>query len=514
MHHIPKSAVALLFALSAHVYSADLTLPEDWPQFRGRQASGVAVGPSPPTVWDVESGRNVLWKTEIPGLGHASPIVSRGHLFVVTATNGNDDLRIGLYGDIAPVNDSSKHEWKLLCLSVETGQVFWTRTLHKGVPAIQRHTKASHANSTPATDGKHVIVCLGSEGLYCYDFFGHEIWRRDLGVLDSGYFRVPSAQWGFASSPVIHNDMVILQADVQKDSFLAAYSIKTGEEIWKTARTDVPSWSSPTVVNDGERDVVVVNGFRNSGGYDGNTGEAIWNLAGGGDIPVPTPIFAHGNVYLSSAHGGKSPLRAIRKDARGELATAPTQADDAIAWWNLREGIYQGTPLIYESNIYACRGNGVLSCFDAHTGKRRYRFRLSTGNSGFTASAVAADGHIFFPSESGVISVVRAGDGFELVAENEMNGICMATPAIANGTLFVRTKNRLYAIGAAVEHSRVTNGTEPGRSITHAGSQSPTTGLPEAASAIPLRAPARVLSTNLLRPCCYCRCRRDALFRW
>ena len=479
--------------------AADFTLPGDWPQFRGRHASGVSAGPAPPTEWDVESGKNILWKTEIPGLGLASPIVSRGHVFVVTATSGNDDLKIGLYGDISPVQDNSEHDWKLLCLSAKTGQLFWERTLHTGVPTIQRHTKASHANSTPATNGKYVVVFLGSEGLYCYDYSGKEIWKRDFGKLDSGFFMVKSAQWGFASSPIIHNDRVIVQVDVQDESFIASLDIKTGKDVWRTKREDVPGWSTPAVTRVGDRDIIVANGFRHSGAYDAATGEEVWKLGLGGDIPVPTPVFGHGNVYLSSAHGFFRPLRAIRLDATGELkvpkSTDPKTDKSPFAWYQNKEGIYQGTPLVYGDNLYACRGNGLLSCFDAKTGERKFRDRLNSGNSGFTASAVAAGGQLYLPSESGVISVVKAGDKFELLAKNDMQDICMASPAIVNGTLFVRTKKHIFAIGDPAA--------DPSVELAAAEDSTSTSSVVSAAPG----AMVNCLATPR-RTCCCCRCQR------
>ena len=449
--------VAVTFWCSPLSVLADGNLSSDWPQFRGRAASGLADGPPPPAKWDVETGENILWKADIPGLGHASPIVSRGHIFVVTALSENSDLRIGLYGDIAPVDDDSEHDWRLLCLSQTSGRILWERSLHVGVPTIKRHTKASHANSTPATDGHHVVTMLASEGLFCHDFAGNLIWKRDLGTLDSGFFMVPDAQWGFAASPIIHKGRVIIQADVQKDSFLAALDVHTGEEIWRTKRTDVPTWSTPAVARVKNRDVIVVNGFRKSAGYDAADGSEIWSLAGGGDIPVPTPVFGHGNVYLSSAHGFFRPLRAVRLEVEGAIPlpklSEKKKPSPHFAWYEAREGIYQGTPLVYGDNLYACRGNGLLSCFDAKTGERKFRDRLNSGDSGFTASPVAAGQRIYFASESGTVSVVEHGDEFKLLAKNYMQSYCMATPAISHGVLYVRTNKALYAIGKPTQHA-------------------------------------------------------------
>src|SRR5215510_13707780 len=197
----------------------------DWPQFRGIKAEGVAEGFSLPPTWNVATGQNVIWKTPIPGLGLSSPVVWGDDVFVSTAISGKagSSLKVGLYGDITPVQDDTEHERRVYALDKKTGAVKWQQTAYKGVPKIKRHTKNSHANSTLATDGTRVIAFFGSEGLYAYDMKGALLWKKDLGVLDAGFFMVPSAQWETGSSPVLHDGMVIVQADVQKGSFLAMF---------------------------------------------------------------------------------------------------------------------------------------------------------------------------------------------------------------------------------------------------------------------------------------------------
>ncbi len=421
----------------------------DWPQFRGKRAAGVAERSYLPIKWNTETYSNVRWKTAMPGLGHASPIVSGERVFIVTSTSSDPkpSLRVGLYGDIRSVNDDSIHEWLIYCLDRETGSILWKRTVHKGVPMIKRHTKATHANSTPATDGRRVVVFLGSEGLYCYDVRGRLCWKNDLGPLDSGFYMVPAAQWGFASSPIIYRDIVIVQCDVQKNSFLAAFDLGTGRELWRTPRQDVPTWSTPTIHEGPDRTELIVNGYKHSGGYDPLTGRELWRIVGGGDIPVPTPIVADGLIYLASAHGMKAPLCAVRVGASGEI-TPPAEgtSTDSVAWYKNRDGTYMQTPLVYWDNLYACKDNGVLSCYAARTGELLYRERLGSGQTGFTASPVAADGKIFITSELGEIHVVRAGPRFELLATNSMGDVCMATPAISGQFLIVRTKSNVYGI--------------------------------------------------------------------
>ena len=440
------SAVLLLGVASA------ATLPRpgvDWPSFRGPSASGIGDGFKAPTRWNVSSGENILWKTKVAGLGHSSPAIWGDLLCVTTAVSGKPDpeLRVGLYGDIKPVDDDSTHTWKVICLDKRSGKVRWTRDAHSGVPKIKRHTKSTHANPTIAMDGTHVVAFFGSEGLYTYDMKGRLLWKKDLGVLDSGFFMVPQAQWAFASSPIIDGARLYVQADVQKDSFLAAFDIKTGNEIWRTPRSDVPTWSTPAIYH-GTRPQIITNGYRHIGGYDLKTGKELWRLTGGGDIPVPTPIVAHDLIFITNAHGKMAPIYAIRTTASGDITLKDGETANAyIAWSQTREGAYMQTPLVYGEYLYNCRDNGVLSVYEAKTGKRMYQQRMADGKTGFSASPVAADQKVYFTSEDGDVRVVRAGATFEELATNSLNEVCMATPAVSEGVLYFRTRGHVIAAG-------------------------------------------------------------------
>ncbi|MEM8932327.1 MAG: PQQ-binding-like beta-propeller repeat protein, partial [Acidobacteriota bacterium] len=453
MRFAQRSVAPLLFtgtllALSTLATGPRPILADDanWPQFRGHQARGVATTPVP-TTWNVETGDNIRWKTPIPGLGLSSPVVWGKTVILTTARSGSGthDVRTGLYGDIAPVNDTSPHRYQVLAIDTETGEIRWQRTAHTGVPQIKRHTKSSHANPTPATDGERVVAFFGSEGLYAYSMDGERQWKVDLGTLDSGFFMVPDAQWGFASSPVLHDGRVIVQCDIQKGSFIAALDARSGDLVWKTERDEVPTWSTPTVA-DGR---VLANGWKHIGAYDLATGEAVWWLAGGGDIPVPTPIVQDGLAFFTNAHGPGSPILAIQHGtAKGDLSTPDDlYSHEQIAWAVPRGGAYMQTPILVGEHLYVCRDNGALSCYVAKTGERLYQERLAKGRTGFTASAVAAADHIYYTAESGEVVVVKAGPAFEVVARNELGEEAMATPAIADGTLYMRTFGHLLAIG-------------------------------------------------------------------
>ena len=225
---------------------------DNWPSFRGPAASGVADGPAAPTTWDVPANKNVKWRVAVRGLAHSSPVVWGNQVCVASAVSStaSADLKVGLYGNIESANDQSSHRWMVMCFDKSTGKQLWERTAHSGVPQVKRHTKSTHASSTLATDGRFIVAFFGSEGLYAFDMKGKQVWKKDFGVLDSGFFMVPEAQWGFASSPVIHGDRVIVQADVQKGSFVAALDLATGKELWRTPRADVPTFSTPAVYPD------------------------------------------------------------------------------------------------------------------------------------------------------------------------------------------------------------------------------------------------------------------------
>ena len=422
----------------------------DWPQFRGIRAGGIDDRHPAPLAWNVPAGEGVRWKTAVPGLGHASPIVWGDRLYVATAISSRKDadLRIGLYGDIKPVEDDTPHEWRVYALDKATGKILWHRTAHTGVPAIKRHTKATHANSTLATDGERIVAFFGSEGLHAFAMDGTPLWKKDLGVLDAGYYVAPEAQWETGSSPVLHDGIVAVQADVQKGSFLAAFDARDGRELWRVTRDDVPTWSTPTLHHVNGRAQLLVNGMRHVGAYDFRTGKEVWKLSGGGDIPVPTPVASGGLVYVTNAHGKMAPVYAIRDTATGDISLAEgASSSPAVAWSYPRGGGYMATPLAYRGLLYVITYNGVLTAYDARTGEKRFTQRLADGTTAFTASPVASDGRVYFASEDGRVFVLAATPAYTLLASNEMGESTLATPALSEGVLYWRTQGHVLAIG-------------------------------------------------------------------
>ncbi|MHC5063343.1 MAG: outer membrane protein assembly factor BamB family protein [Planctomycetota bacterium] len=442
--------------LLTYGHLAAQTSQANWPQFRGHRASGISAGPETATSWNMESGENIAWQTEIPGMGHSSPVIWGDLIFVTTAvaTKGETELSSLFgspgYGAGESVTDEGEQAFMLICLEKKTGEIIWQQTAKQAIPEAKRHPKASHANPTPACDSMRVLVSFGSEGLFCYSHEGELLWERDFGFINSGAPGYPDKdgfQWGFASSPVLDADRVYVQIDHEGESFVAALDIENGEEIWRMAREEDSTWSTPTVYESLEegQSQLILNGYKHIGGYDLETGEERWKTSGGGDVPVPTPVVAHDMIYLTSAHGRSRPIRAVSIDAVGELGLEP-EDEDYLAWIQPRRGIYMQTPLVWEDILYCCSDGGILSAYDALTGENIYRQRIGGGETGFSGSAVASAGKLYFSGESGAIFVVEAGPEFKLIATNDMGENCMATPAISEGYLFIRTRNQLVAI--------------------------------------------------------------------
>lgn len=440
-----SACVILCFALS-------VAQAQNWPQFRGAGAQGTADGISTPANWDATKMSGVLWKTAIPGLAHSSPVVWGQRVFVTTAVSSEAKpaARYGLYGDVDPVKDEPKHTWHVLALDKQSGKVVWDRIAFAGAPGTKRHPKSTHASSTPATDGKHVVALFGSQGLLiCYDMNGKLLWQQNVGTLDSGWFYDVDYQWGHASSPIIYRNLVIVQADIQKDSFIAAYDIKSGKQLWRTSRDEIPSWSTPTVYQGPARAELVTNGTKFIRGYEPQTGKELWRIGPNSEIATPTPFAAHDLIFVSNGYRPIQPIYAIRPGANGDLTLKDgKESNEFVAWSKQRGGPYMPTPIVYGDYFYTCSNQGVLAAYNARTGERIYQERIAGRGGAFTASPVAGDGKLYFASEDGDVFVVKAGPKYEMVATNPVGEVMMATPAISDGLVIVRGVNHLFAFGA------------------------------------------------------------------
>ena len=417
----------------------------NWPQFRGLAARGIADGQNPPLNWNgtEEASENVVWKTSIPGLGNSSPVIWGDYLYVTSAVSSSEDhsIKIGYYGSVESVDDDSEHEFVVLCLNKRSGEIVWSRTAIRTVPLVKRHLKSTHADPTVATDGKRVIAFFGAEGLYCYDTDGELLWQKNLGALDSGWFYDPEYQWEFGSSPIIFGDWVILQCDVQSDSFIAAFDLQTGVEVWRTERDEIPGWATPTVHETPSGPLLFTNGTRAMRCYYADTGKIAWTFSENSEITAPTPFVAYGAAYLMAGYRPIQPIRAITLSARGDLTLPDGETTSQFVRWSTRKGgPYLPTAIAYRGHLYVCGNQGVLACYDAHSGERRYRERLETpGQRSFVGSSVAADGHLYFPAEDGHVIVVAAGPEFKLISTNPVGESVLSSPAISENMIYFRT---------------------------------------------------------------------------
>jgi outer membrane protein assembly factor BamB len=443
MHDRVRFAVALTLA-------AAWALPAraDWTSFRGREASGVSEGQNLPASWDVKTGANVRWKTEIPGLGHSSPIVSRDRVFVTTAvTPEMPSIVLGDEGGIRLADERTPHSWRLYCLDATSGRILWHVEAHSDRPPAKRHVKASHANATPATDGR-TVVAIFPAGLFAFDFEGRAKWRADLGLLNPGLFGDIKSEWGHASSPVIYENLAIVQVDRHQESYLAAFDLETGRRVWSVKRDERPVWSTPLLHHVNGRAALAVAGGYYNRGYDPRTGAELWRFKDEAEVKTPTPFAAEGLIVFSGGYRGR-PIFALKAGGSGDLSVpADARSGAFLAWRTEPGGPYTSTPVAYRGILYGVRDEGIAFAYDLATGERVFRERTGTTHS---ASPVASDGKIYVAAEAGEVLVLKAGRSFEVLARNDMGESCMATPAISNGSLFVRTRGHVYAIGATRE---------------------------------------------------------------
>ncbi len=440
------------FALTA-LPVVGLVAGSDWPQFRGADGGVAADDPSLPDTWGPTE--NIVWRVDVPGRAWSSPIVSSEHVFVTSVVNTS-----GVETTIKPLSQYQSRSfdgpmtganletpsvplrWVLYDIDFDTGDVRWERTLYTALPG-SKHEKNSYASETPVTDGERVYVYLGYVGLFAFDFEGNTLWstQMDAPVMREG--------WGAAASPVVHGDQVFVVNDNLDQSYVAAYRTSTGEEIWRVDRKEDSNWSTPFVWENDLRTELVTTGTGGVRSYD-LTGELLWSLTGMSSIHVATPFTRHGLLYINSGYTADSsrPVYAIRPGAIGDITLADGRTrNEYVAWSHPTLGSYNPSALVYGDYHYTLLDRGILICHDARTGEEVYaRPRIARGGSLFTASPWAYNGKIFAVSEDGDTYVVKAGPEFELLRTNSLEEWTLATPAIANGSLLVRTVSALYRI--------------------------------------------------------------------
>ena len=432
-----------------------------WPGFRGPGGRGIADGAPLPTDWDVNSKKGILWQAEVEGLGHASPVIWGDRIFLATAVaaSGSQDLIVGNTGDDRGYGDEVPHTWLVLALDKNSGKQLWRREIGSAVPKTKRHSKASQANSTPVTDGKHVVVVFPTAGLACLDMDGNIVWQHDLGALNASAFTDPNMHWGFASSPIIHGGRVILQVDIYGEPYIAAWNLSDGKQVWKTPRDVATSWSTPVIFPTDQGEELVVNGSTIHG-YDPVNGEELWSLGPNSELVVAMPVVGKDVVYVSAGYPPVKPIYAVRSGIRGKHRVEPGEPYKPLVWSHRRGGAYMPTPLLYRGWLFVVHYNGRLVVYRAETGEPVHKARFSKRGT-FTASPIAVNGRVYIPTEEGVLYEVSADPGFAELAARDMGEPLMATPAVSEGVMFVRTASKLVAVG--LEKRAAADGATKGR---------------------------------------------------
>jgi len=411
---------------------------DDWPQWRGPLGTGVAPRGHPPVKWS--ENNNIRWKVALPGKGHSTPIVRDDRIVLTTAIPYGAALkprvpsRPGAHDNFATTH---RHEYVVRAVNRKSGKVLWQRTVHKDLPHEAGHVTASLASASPATDGQRVFAFFGSRGLYCLDVDGKLLWKKEFGEMHTKHGH------GEGSSPVLHDDTLVVNWDHEEQSFIVALDKRTGKQLWRVARAEDTSWSTPIIVEHAGKPQVIVPGTNRLRGYDLRTGAVVWECGGLSSNIVASPVAANGVVFAGSSYDTRA-LLAIRLDgARGDI----TGSKQVI--WSRRRGCpYVPSPLLYGDSLYTLQHyQGLISRLDIKTGDDQGGpYRLEAIDNVY-ASPVAAAGRVYVTSRDGVTQVMSHGDPVpKMLAVNRLDDRVNASAAIAGRELFLRGERYLYCI--------------------------------------------------------------------
>ena len=415
-----------------------------WSQWRGPEMTGVAPYGNPPVEWS--EAKNIRWKIEIPGKGHASPIVWNDKVFVLTAIETDKTV------DAREVEEKEQqlpewrrgmsrtttkiHQFTILAINRPDGKILWQRTVREQLPHAGTHAEGSWASHSPVTDGKHIYAYFGSYGLYCYDMQGDLVWEKDLGDMNT------KMSFGEGNSPALYGNSLVVNWDDEGQSFITAFDKITGEELWRVERDEPTSWSTPIVVEHKGKAQVIISATNRIRGYELSTGDLIWECSGMTANAIPTPVTADGIVYLTSGFRG-SALLAIRLD----MASGDITDSEAIVWRYDKNTPYAPSPLLYENMLYfLLENNGYLSCFNAKTGQEHYSRQKLEGINTIFASPVGASNRVYLTGKNGTILVIRHGPSFEVLATNSLADEFTASPAMVDKEIYLRGHKYLYCI--------------------------------------------------------------------
>lgn len=421
--------LALCFVLLATAW----VNAENWPCWRGPRGDGSSIEQNIPTRWNGETGENIVWKTPVPGVGHASPIVWEDRIFTVSCLLDSQE-RI------------------LLCFDRRTGRQLWQRTVLTA-PLETKHHLNSHASGTPATDGKLVYVTFldvqgdtiearnvsksrpvtpGQMVVAAYDFDGNQKWKVRPGEFVSVH--------GYCSCPVLYEDLVIVNGDHDGDSYLVALDKTTGQTVWKVDRlNNTRSYVTPLIREIDGRIQMVLSGSHHIASYDPRDGSMHWQIDGPTEQFVASMVFDGQQFYMAAGFPTHH-VMGIRPDGSGNVT------DTHVAWHSTNAACYVPSPVVLDGRLFVADDRGTVNCFRASDGQRLWRERMARH---FSASLVTAGGLVYFLSDDGIMTLVRPADEIEIVAENPLGEYCFASPAISQGQIFLRSEHHLYCIGDA-----------------------------------------------------------------
>ena len=424
------AALAGAVALGALAVAA---APADnfWPQWRGPLGTGVSASAKPPTEWS--ESKNVRWKVEIPGRGSSTPVLWGDRVYVLTAAP------VGVELSASHATARGPMRYMVMALDRKTGKTVWERTAREEAPHEGTHQQfGTYASSSAVTDGDVIIASFESRGIYAYDMNGKQLWSVDLGD------KKMRNEFGEGSTPALYKERVFVVWDHQGESFIAALDRKTGKEVWRKNRQEIDSWATPLVVEHAGKAQVVTGAQNRVRSYDAETGEMVWEAAGLTPNPIPSPVAGDGMVYLMSGYRGNN-LKAVRlADAKGDISGTP-----ALVWSSDRDTPYVPSPLLYDNVLYFLKGNtGVLSAFEAKTGKPLYQLQRVEGVPAVFASPVGADGKLFVLGQDGTAAVLKHGHTYEVIATNKLDDRFDASPALAGDEMYLRGYRYLYCIAA------------------------------------------------------------------
>jgi len=410
----------------------------NWPEWRGIYNSGAVAGGNTPV--DFSETKNLNWKIEIPGKGHATPIVWGNQIIIQTAVATDKKPEKAVASAASPMAASSTefiHQFIVISVDKNTGKIIWKTIVKEEFPAERTHDLGSWASNSPVTDGEFIYASFGSRGLFCLDMKGNIKWQRHFGQMEI------VASFGEGSSPALGKDNVFIQWDHQGKSFFYALNKKTGEDVWKKERDEITSWATPLVVEISGKTQVITSATNKVRSYDSESGEIIWECTGMTRNVIPSPVYANGIVYLMSGFRGNA-LKAIDlAQAKGDLT-----GSKAILWEYNQDTPYTPSPVLMDGKLYFLKANnGILTCLDAKDGKVIYSNQKLNGITNIFSSPTGNKDKIYIAA-TGVVDVVKAGNNFELLSQNTLDDTFEASPVITGNDLILRGYKYLYSFSA------------------------------------------------------------------